>query len=139
MTTSSVSLPPLADVTRTWAGGIGVMPVARLFTAPSPLRAPMARPVPVVAVSTGGDVSSLVEAVMLICPVFRLYSAREIVTRSVSGMGKTVGVLLGMARWLSAVTCKVLGRAGLVGDCAYQWPVVFASEKFSTGLLLVRV
>src|SRR5690349_54012 len=119
MTTSSVSLPPLDDVTRTWAGGIGEMPVARLFTAPSPLRAPMAIPVPEVAVSTGGDVSSLVEATMVICPELRLYSAREIVTRSVSGMGKVVGVLLAMARWLSAVTCKVAGSVGLFGDCAY--------------------
>ncbi|MNS11509.1 hypothetical protein D3C72_430530 [compost metagenome] len=54
-------------------------------------------------------------------------------------MGKTVGVLVVIARWLSAVTCKVPGRVGLFGDCAYQWPVVSASEKFSTGLLLVRV
>ncbi|MNP74798.1 hypothetical protein D3C76_1717340 [compost metagenome] len=76
---------------------------------------------------------------MVICPVLRLYSAREIVTKSVSGMGKVVGVLLAMARWLSAVTCKVLGSVGLFGDCAYQWPVVFASERFRTGLLLSRV
>ena len=33
---------------------------------------------------------------------------------------KVVGVLLGMARWLSAVTCKLLGNVGLVADCAYQ-------------------
>ncbi|MNY68332.1 hypothetical protein D3C86_2060760 [compost metagenome] len=71
--------------------------------------------------------------------MLRLYSAREIVTRSVNGMGNMVGALLAMARWLSAVTCKVLGNVGLFGDCAYQWPVVLASVKFSSGLLLSRV
>ncbi|MNR24593.1 hypothetical protein D3C85_1416830 [compost metagenome] len=51
-------------------------------------------------------------------------------------MDKEVGVLVGMARWLSAVTNRLLGSVGLVADWAYQWPVVSASVRFSTGLLL---
>ncbi|MNI77131.1 hypothetical protein D3C73_1334060 [compost metagenome] len=54
-------------------------------------------------------------------------------------MDKAVGVLVGIARWLSAVTCTVLGKVGLAADCAYQLPVVLASLMFSTGLLLVTV
>src|SRR3990167_1952946 len=139
MTTSSMSLPPLDDVTLTLAGGIGEMPVARDFTAPSPLRAPMAAPLAEVAVSTGGEVSTLVEATSVNCPELRLYSARWITTRSVRGMDKVVGVLLGMATWLSAVSCRVLGNVGLFEDCAYQFPVVSASVRCSAGLLLSRV
>ena len=40
---------------------------------------------------------------------------------------------------MSAVTCRVLGNVGLVADWAYQLPVVSASVRLSTGLLLSRV
>ncbi|MNZ40779.1 hypothetical protein D3C78_583110 [compost metagenome] len=56
MTTSSVSLPPLAEVTVTRAGGIGDRPVLSVLTLPSPARSPMAAPLLATALRTGGAV-----------------------------------------------------------------------------------
>ncbi|MCY1443492.1 hypothetical protein D9M71_599110 [compost metagenome] len=96
-------------------------------------------PLPVRALSIGGLVSSLVLATRVNCPEARLYSARWITTRSVSGRVRVVGVLLGIARWLSAVTCRFIGRAGLSTDWAYQAPVVLASVRVRLGVWLIRV
>ena len=80
MTTSSVSLPPLAEITWTLAGGIGVLRVVSVFKAPSPNIPPRDAPFPVMAVSAGGEVSSLVEADNVSIPEARLYSALWMVT-----------------------------------------------------------
>ncbi|MNG23923.1 hypothetical protein D3C84_1085850 [compost metagenome] len=50
-----------------------------------------------------------------------------------------VGVLLGMARLLSALTCRFSGSAGLSADCAYQAPVLLASVRLRFGVWLIKV
>ncbi|MNE97155.1 hypothetical protein D3C80_1954580 [compost metagenome] len=61
-------------------------------------------------------------------PVLRLYSARRMVTRSVSCTGTVVGTWrVGIARWLSTVTCRIAGSVGLTIDWPYQLPVELAS------------
>ena len=90
--------------------------MVRVLTAPLPLRLPINAPLPVWAVRDGGLVSSLLLAIRVSWPLPRLYSARLMVTRSVSGIGALVGVLVAMARLLSAVTCKVSGKVGRTGS-----------------------
>src|SRR5690606_12056473 len=87
----------------------------------------------------GGAVRSLVEASIVSRPVLRLYSARRMVTRSVSGTDTVVGGrAVGIARWLSAVTCKVFGSDGLTADWPYQLPVELASVMVTATPALSR-
>ena len=140
MTTSSVSLPPLDDVTRTLAGGIGERPVDRVFTAPSPLRAPIGNP----GTSGGGE--------------YRwrgfitgrghdgdLPGAQACTRRVKSPPGRSGAWARSLAccwRWPDGCR-RSLARCSATldcsADCAYQLPVEFASVRFSAGLLLSRV
>ncbi|MNP39788.1 hypothetical protein D3C76_1333760 [compost metagenome] len=111
----------------TRAGGISEIPVVSVLLAPLPAIVAMSAPCPVVATRFGGEVRSLVEASIVTSPDVMLYSARLIVTRSTSFDGWVVGVLVAMAAWLSAVSCRFFGKVGLIADWPYQLPVALDS------------
>ncbi|MNN46671.1 hypothetical protein D3C81_1610610 [compost metagenome] len=67
------------------------------------------------------------------------YSARVMVTRSVNWTGTVVGArAVGIARWLSTVTCRLAGSDGLTADWPYQLPVELASVMV-TGLFALSL
>ncbi|MNR33498.1 hypothetical protein D3C85_1511740 [compost metagenome] len=81
MTTASVSLPPLAEVTVTWAGGIEVRRKALLLAWVSPASSPRLTPLLVaLAARVGAAVSSLELAAMVSTPEATLKVALLMVT-----------------------------------------------------------